>query len=88
MLLLSDQLGIHGSGGRIMGNRHDLGSRRGGSDGKNVQPQRMAPEVLRDEPLNEKSDVYNFGVILWKLDTLQQPWGNLNPTRTGLSHWL
>ncbi|KAL6561529.1 copper transport protein ctr1 [Orobanche minor] len=39
----------------------------------------MAPEVLRDEPSNENSDLYSFGVILWELATLQQPWGNLNP---------
>lgn len=41
----------------------------------------MAPEVLRDEPSNEKSDVYSFAVILWELMTLQQPWCNLNPAQ-------
>ncbi|KZV56400.1 Map3k delta-1 protein kinase isoform 3 [Dorcoceras hygrometricum] len=46
-----------------------------------MQNEWMAPEVLRDEPSNEKSDVYSFGVILWELTTLQQPWGNLNPTQ-------
>lgn len=46
----------------------------------------MAPEVLRDEPSNEKSDVYSYGVILWELMTLQQPWCNLNPAQvTSLS---
>ncbi|XP_038725397.1 probable serine/threonine-protein kinase SIS8 isoform X2 [Tripterygium wilfordii] len=39
----------------------------------------MAPEVLRNEPSDEKCDVYSFGVILWELCTLQQPWGGLNP---------
>ncbi|XP_028805389.1 probable serine/threonine-protein kinase SIS8 [Neltuma alba] len=39
----------------------------------------MAPEVLRNEPSNEKCDVYSFGVILWELLTLQQPWGGMNP---------
>ncbi|CAN4100302.1 unnamed protein product [Withania somnifera] len=39
----------------------------------------MAPEVLRNEPSNEKCDVYSFGVILWELCTLQQPWGGMNP---------
>lgn len=49
----------------------------------------MAPEVLRDEPSNEKSDLYSFGVILWELATLQQPWGNLNPAQvyTKLSYF-
>ncbi|XP_042457633.1 serine/threonine-protein kinase CTR1-like [Zingiber officinale] len=44
-------------------------------------PEWMAPEVLRDEPSNEKSDIYSFGVILWELMTLQQPWSNLNPAQ-------
>ncbi|KAK9062851.1 hypothetical protein SSX86_020041 [Deinandra increscens subsp. villosa] len=39
----------------------------------------MAPEVLRNEPSDEKSDVYSYGVVLWELCTLQQPWGGMNP---------
>ncbi|GFZ02467.1 protein kinase superfamily protein [Actinidia rufa] len=46
-----------------------------------VKPEWMAPEVLRDEPSNEKSDIYSFGVILWELATLQLPWSNLNPAQ-------
>eukprot|EP00250_Pteridium_aquilinum_P006238 c16196_g1_i1 orf=670-3183(-) len=42
-------------------------------------PEWMAPEVLRNEPSNEKCDVYSFGVILWELVTLQQPWSGINP---------
>lgn len=42
-------------------------------------PQWMAPEVLRNEPSNEKSDVYSYGVVLWELATEQVPWTNLNP---------
>ena len=39
----------------------------------------MAPEVLRNEPANEKCDVYSFGVILWELATMMIPWKGLNP---------
>ncbi|KAH9601927.1 hypothetical protein KSS87_003768 [Heliosperma pusillum] len=42
-------------------------------------PEWMAPEVLRNEPANEKCDVYSFGVILWELTTLCVPWTGLNP---------
>ncbi|KAI9117906.1 hypothetical protein K1719_011048 [Acacia pycnantha] len=41
-------------------------------------PQWMAPEVLRNEPSNEKCDVFSFGVILWELMTQSVPWNNLN----------
>ncbi|XP_065863817.1 serine/threonine-protein kinase 1-like [Euphorbia lathyris] len=41
-------------------------------------PQWMAPEVLRNEPSDEKSDIYSFGVIMWELATEKIPWDNLN----------
>ncbi|XP_048571123.1 RGS domain-containing serine/threonine-protein kinase A-like isoform X1 [Triticum urartu] len=41
-------------------------------------PQWMAPEVLRNEPSNEKSDVYSYGVVLWELVTQKIPWDTLN----------
>uniref|UniRef100_A0A0A9CYM2 non-specific serine/threonine protein kinase n=1 Tax=Arundo donax TaxID=35708 RepID=A0A0A9CYM2_ARUDO len=44
-------------------------------------PEWMAPEFLRGEPSNEKCDVYSFGVILWELLTMQQPWSGLGPAQ-------
>lgn len=41
-------------------------------------PQWMAPEVLRSDPSDEKSDVYSYGVVLWELVTEKIPWDNLN----------
>ncbi|KAH7665974.1 Non-specific serine/threonine protein kinase protein [Dioscorea alata] len=42
-------------------------------------PEWTAPEVLRNEPSNEKCDVYSFGVILCELTTLRMPWSGMNP---------
>ncbi|KAL8255951.1 hypothetical protein R6Q59_031018 [Mikania micrantha] len=41
-------------------------------------PQWMAPEVIRNEQADEKSDIYSFGVVLWELTTEKIPWGSLN----------
>ncbi|KAK3441789.1 hypothetical protein EUGRSUZ_B01731 [Eucalyptus grandis] len=38
----------------------------------------IAPEVLRNEPSNEKCDIFSFGVILWELATLKIPWTGMN----------
>ena len=42
-------------------------------------PHWMAPEVLRSEHIDEKADVYSFGVILWEILTGKIPWEDMNP---------
>ena len=41
-------------------------------------PEWMAPEVLRNDPTDERSDVYSFAVVLWELITLKYPWEELS----------
>ena len=38
----------------------------------------LCPEVLRNDPTDERSDVYSFAVILWELITLKYPWEELS----------
>jgi len=42
-------------------------------------PEWMAPEVLRNEPANEKSDIYSFAVIMWELMFYMEPWQGTRP---------
>lgn len=42
-------------------------------------PHWMAPEMLRCENLDEKADVYSYGVVLWEILTGRMPWEDLNP---------
>jgi serine/threonine protein kinase len=46
----------------------------------------MAPEVLRNESADEKSDIYSFGVVLWELATEKIPWETLNTMQ--VSFWI
>ena len=40
-------------------------------------PEWMSPEALRNDNVDELSDVYSFGIILWELITLNYPWHEL-----------
>lgn len=42
-------------------------------------PEWMAPELLRQDPFNEKSDIFSFGVILWELVMCEKPWRDDHP---------
>ncbi|KAL2610013.1 hypothetical protein R1flu_028586 [Riccia fluitans] len=42
-------------------------------------PEWMAPELLRNEPVTDKCDVFSLGVIMWELCTLKRPWKGNSP---------
>jgi serine/threonine protein kinase len=42
-------------------------------------PEWTAPEVIRNEPHNEKCDVYSFGVVAWEVITRRIPFAGLQP---------
>ncbi|WJX69373.1 mitogen-activated protein kinase kinase kinase [Trifolium repens] len=37
-------------------------------------PEWMAPELIQNEPFDEKCDIFSFGVMMWELWTLNRPW--------------
>ncbi|XP_028551430.1 serine/threonine-protein kinase EDR1 isoform X6 [Dendrobium catenatum] len=37
-------------------------------------PEWMAPELIRNESITEKCDIFSLGVIMWELCTLNRPW--------------
>ncbi len=38
----------------------------------------MAPEVMNEEPYNEKVDIYGFGMVLWEMVTNEIPFSEMN----------
>ncbi|KAF7833918.1 serine/threonine-protein kinase EDR1-like isoform X1 [Senna tora] len=44
-------------------------------------PEWMAPELIRNEPFNEKCDIFSLGVLMWELCTLNRPWEGIPPER-------
>lgn len=43
-------------------------------------PEWMAPELLRNEDVTDKCDVFSLGVIMWELAMLRRPWEGKKPT--------
>ncbi|KAI3737892.1 hypothetical protein L2E82_27907 [Cichorium intybus] len=43
-----------------------------------VKPEWTAPEVLRNEQADERSNIYSYGVVLWEITTEKIPWNGLN----------
>jgi serine/threonine protein kinase len=44
-------------------------------------PEWMAPELIWNEPFDEKCDIFSFGVMMWELSTLNRPWEGVPPER-------
>ncbi|CAM6128667.1 unnamed protein product [Calypogeia fissa] len=42
-------------------------------------PEWMAPELLRNDPVTDKCDIFSLGVIMWELCTLKRPWEGVKP---------
>jgi len=41
----------------------------------------MAPEVAREEPYNEKCDVYGLAIIIWQVMVLEIPYTRFNMSK-------
>ncbi|KAH7657790.1 Non-specific serine/threonine protein kinase protein [Dioscorea alata] len=44
-------------------------------------PEWMAPELIRNEPITEKCDIFSLGVIMWELCTLSRPWEGISAVK-------
>lgn len=43
----------------------------------------MAPETFEGGPVDEKCDVYSFGIIMWECLTGRRPWQGALPMQVG-----
>ena len=43
-------------------------------------PRWTAPELINGQEYSKMVDVYSFGIILWELETLQEPYKGMRPT--------
>lgn len=49
-------------------------------------PEWMAPELLRNDPVTDKCDIFSLGVIMWELCTLKKPWEGVKPMEVSRTH--
>lgn len=42
----------------------------------------MAPEMMQRQPINEKADIYSYGVLLWQILTRKRPFGQFSGIKT------
>jgi serine/threonine-protein kinase CTR1 len=38
----------------------------------------MAPEILAAQPYDQSVDVYSYGIVMWELASLQEPWTDVS----------
>lgn len=64
------------------GSDHSYGfTSQSADDAHKGTPAYMAPECLKTESFDEKSDIWSFGVVLWEMITRKTPWEGMEPTR-------
>ena len=39
----------------------------------------MAPEVLENQPYDERADIYSFAIVLWELAMKEEPFRGMHP---------
>mmetsp|Transcript_8588 Transcript_8588/g.35801 ORF Transcript_8588/g.35801 Transcript_8588/m.35801 type:complete len:850 (+) Transcript_8588:147-2696(+) len=42
----------------------------------------MAPEMMQRQPINEKADIYSYGVLLWQILTRKRPFAQFSGIKT------
>lgn len=54
------------------------------NSGNPNSPGWQSPEMLSGQPYSKEADVFSFGVVLWEVVTLKEPWRDETEGRTAL----